>query len=85
MAKEYVFEPIEPCECCKGNPEAKEYFVWVDKVITKKVWFTADSITEAEDLIHQIEEGELALNELPNFEYKVMADSISFGFVEEDN
>lgn len=63
----------------------KEYFVWVDEVVTKKVWFMADSIPEAEDLIRQVEEGELDVTALPAYDFKVKENSVSFGFVEEDN
>lgn len=64
---------------------SKEFYVWVDEVVTKKVWFVADSIPEAEDLIRQVEEGELDITALPAYDFKVKGDSVSFGFVEEDN
>lgn len=64
---------------------AKRYAVWIDEVVTKKVWFVADSVDEAEELVRQVEEGELDVTALPAYDFKVKEDSISFGFVEEDD
>lgn len=62
----------------------KEFVVWVDETITRKIYFVADGLADAERLIGQVESGELDTEDLPEYDYKVVANSVEFGFVEEN-
>jgi hypothetical protein len=64
---------------------SKEYVVWVDETITRKVYFVANGLGDAERLIGKVESGELDVEDLPEVDYKVVGNSQSFGFVEVNN
>jgi hypothetical protein len=61
---------------------SKQYVVWVDEVVTKKVWFVADSLTEAKNLIQWVDVGDLDITALPAYDFKIVEDSIRFDDVE---
>lgn len=61
----------------------KRYVVWVTEEVTKKVWFDADGIAEASDLIEQIELGELNIEDLPNVDEKIKGGETTFETPEE--
>lgn len=60
------------------------YVVWVDEVVTKKVWFVADSLDEANELLAEVESGVLDITALPAYDFDVREDSIRFDLVEEE-
>jgi hypothetical protein len=40
---------------------------WYDESCTYKAWFTADSLEHAEELLRKVQEGEIILEDLPEF------------------
>jgi SepF-like predicted cell division protein (DUF552 family) len=44
------------------------YQIWYDETNTYKAWFTADSEEQAKELIDEVENGNVDITELPNFE-----------------
>jgi hypothetical protein len=58
------------------------YVVWVTEEVTKKVWFDADDYEQAEELLGQIESGELDVEDLPESSEKIKASDFSWGTIE---
>jgi hypothetical protein len=57
------------------------YEFWYDETNTYKAWITADSLEQAKELVSQVEEGEIEMEDLPDFEnrskaYELLIDTV---------
>ena len=59
------------------------YEFWYDETSTYKAWITADSLEQAKELVGQVQDGEISLDDLPDFENKSKAYELLIDTIEE--
>ena len=59
------------------------YEFWYEENNTYKAWFTADTLEHAKALMDQVQEGEISLDDLPDFENKSKAYELLIDTIEE--
>lgn len=60
------------------------YMTWVSEGEYGKLWFDADNADHARQLLEQVANGELAMGNLPNYDYSVKGgDGFEFELPEE--
>jgi hypothetical protein len=62
----------------------KTFEFWYDEVYTYKAWIEADSQEEADELINQVESGDLDINALPKFQNKDKGYTLTIGQLTEE-
>jgi hypothetical protein len=49
----------------------KDFIVWYSQEESGKIYFSAESMAEAKALIEKVKEGELEVEDLPNYDRKI--------------
>jgi hypothetical protein len=59
------------------------YEFWYEENNTYKAWITADTLEHAKALLDQVQEGEISLEDLPDFENRSKAYELLIDTIEE--